>query len=536
MITLDGSTLEGGGQLVRVALCLSAICTIPIRVINIRAGRGPGSFQKRTRKSGGAGRGNASHSDPPRSESKASKKSATGGGLKESHLAALTWLALECSATVEGAEVNSLEVVFKPKPKPRKTVRAGSANRSPQTEPEVIELKNPGSIWLIWQAIFPYIVFAVLRQNDGDDGMRKPDEPAFRIRLRGGTNVPKSPSGEYMQQVFLPLCERIGLPRVHVHVVKRGWTTGAPEIGEVDISVFGPGHHREASSPTGTIEDAAALNGTAAHVQGQGQGQSNTAARGGVSSGGGAGPQQGGGGTTGFHLPPFHIGPREPSTIESVSFTTICGSSQTQTLLHTRLRDSLRLIPRFSNPGFPITAHPSCSTDSGDERRLYILLTAHVSGGYVLGRDYLGPGRKMHDDADRKRMVDEAVNQVVRDFKRQVDRGSCVDEFAEDQLVIFQALADGASRVDPGRVSERAKAKARARAQAQDIDSEVEIETGSLHTRTVRWVCQEILGTVSDGVGGCQGGGLLRSEIPRGGVDEVTERLSDLGVEEREEE
>jgi RNA 3'-terminal phosphate cyclase (ATP) len=533
MITLDGSTLEGGGQLVRVALSLSAICSIPIRVTNIRAGRGPGSFQKGTRKSGGAGRGNASHSNPPRSESKASKKSATGGGLKESHLAALTWLARECGATVEGAEVNSLEVVFKPKPrpKPRKTVPGGSANRSPQTEPEVIELKNPGSIWLIWQAIFPYVVFAVLRQHDGGDGMRGSDEPAFRIRLRGGTNVPKSPSGEYMQQVFLPLCERIGLPKVHVHVVKRGWTTGAPEIGEVDISVFGPGTHGDASSLMGRTEDAATLNGTASH--GQKQGQSNTATQGGVSGVGGERSQQGRGGTTGFRLPPFHIGPREPSTIESVSITTICGSSQTHTLLHARLRDALRLIPRFSNPEFPITAHPSCSTDSGDERRLYILLTAHVSGGYVLGRDYLGPGRKMHDDSDRKRMVDEAVSQAVRDFKRQVDRGSCVDEFAEDQLVIFQALADGASRVDPGRVSERAKAKAQAR--ARDIDSEIEIETGSLHTRTVRWVCQEILGTVSDGVGGCQGGGLLRSEIPRGGVDEVTERLSDLGVEEREE-
>ncbi|KIW67069.1 hypothetical protein PV04_06345 [Phialophora macrospora] len=512
MISLDGSTLEGGGQLVRVALSLSAICSIPIRITNIRAGRGPGSFQKRTRKSGGAERGSGRHSNSPRGASKLPKKSTTGGGLKESHLAALTWLARECGATVEGAEVNSLEVVFKPKPeaRARRTVLV-----RPKPEPEVIELRNPGSIWLIWQAIFPYIVFALLRQ---EDGTRKPDEPAFRIRLRGGTNVPKSPSGEYMQQVFLPLCERIGLPKVHVHVTRRGWTTGAPEIGEVDISVFGPGSHGEASLLSTRSTEDAARSGRASHGEG--------AARDGVPNGAG----QQGSETPGFHLPPFHISPPVPFTIESVSITTVSGSSQTHSLLHARLRESLRSMPSFADPALPITAHPSCSADSGDERRLYILLTAHVAGGYILGRDYLGPGRKMHDDSDRKRMVDEAVRHVVRDFRREVERGSCVDEFAEDQFVIFQALADGASRVDPGRVGE----KATARAKARDIESESEIETGTLHTRTVRWVCQEVLGTVSDGVGGCQGGG-LRRDLARGGVDEISEQLSDLGLEEREE-
>jgi len=37
MITLDGSKLEGGGQLVRVALCLAAIRKISIQIVRIRA-------------------------------------------------------------------------------------------------------------------------------------------------------------------------------------------------------------------------------------------------------------------------------------------------------------------------------------------------------------------------------------------------------------------------------------------------------------------------------------------------------------------
>ncbi|KAJ9607687.1 hypothetical protein H2200_007765 [Cladophialophora chaetospira] len=466
MITLDGSTLEGGGQLVRVALSLSAICNIPVHITNIRAGRGPQSFYRESRKGSSSRRGRED-SKGASSGSRATKKSSAGGGLKESHLAALNWLAEECNAKVEGAEVGSLDVVLKPRP--RRSGRRSIA-RSLNDEPDTIELRNPGSVWLIWQAIFPYIVFRLL---NNDTTTAESEQPPLRIRLRGGTNVPKSPSSEYMQQVFLPLCEKIGLPRVNVEVIRRGWTTGAAEIGEVEISVFPPetsGKDEANSTTNTTLEQKHAVAETVderANIN-----------------------------DTTFHLQPFTLSPPSPFTITSISITTICGSSRTQTLLQASLHTSLRLIPTFSHPTLPITTHESSTPSSGDERRLYILLTAHLSSGHTLGRDYLAPHRKIGDEADRRRFVDEAVNTVVRDFRREVEREKCVDEFVEDQLVVFQALAEGGSQVDGGRVGGKGEDK----------------ETGSLHTRT--------------------GGGLRRR---KDGLQELTNGIEDLDVNEVDE-
>ncbi|KIV79088.1 hypothetical protein PV11_06674 [Exophiala sideris] len=432
MVTLDGSTLEGGGQLVRVALSISSICSIPLRVTNIRANRAP------------QGRESSHHVYASKGKSKQSRDNRKPeGGLKESHLAALNWLADKCNADVQGNEVGCRNVIFKPAR--RKGNYSPGTHKPDKALPEVIELQKPGSVWLIWQAIFPYIVFRLLdtqsqhharkpEQTTSSDQSQAQAEIAFHIVLRGGTNVPKSPSSEYMQQVFLPLCQTIGLPKVDVVVKKRGWAGSAPDIGEVEISV-----HKPDTSQAG------------------------------------------------FHLKPFHLHSRGPTV--SISMTIISGNIQTHTLIETTLTSAIRAVSIFS-PSLPLTLHPS-STSSGDERRLYILLVAHTSNGYALGRDYLGSGKNISSDNDRRHIIDQAVRQVVHDFARECERGGWVDEFAEDQLVVFQALAMGRTNVDAGIYHQSEK--------------DMERETGSLHTRTVRWVCNEMLGTVFDGLGGCEG-------------------------------
>lgn len=74
---LDASHGEGGGQIVRTAVSLSAVTGTPVELTDVRASR-----------------------DPP--------------GLAHQHLAVVRALAEMCSADVEGAEVGATELVFRP--------------------------------------------------------------------------------------------------------------------------------------------------------------------------------------------------------------------------------------------------------------------------------------------------------------------------------------------------------------------------------------------------------------------------------------
>src|SRR5574340_185372 len=82
MLYLDGSYGEGGGQILRTSLSFSAMLGAPVRIERIRAGR----------------------SKP---------------GLRPQHLTAVKALARITNAEVEGAELHSQALTFKPRaPRP----------------------------------------------------------------------------------------------------------------------------------------------------------------------------------------------------------------------------------------------------------------------------------------------------------------------------------------------------------------------------------------------------------------------------------
>ena len=109
MIILDGSHLEGGGALVRVALALSALTGKEFKVINIRAGR-------------------------------------EKGGLKAQHLQAINALKQICAAETNEIELGSTELYFKPG-----KVKKGIYE---------IDIGTAGSITLLLQALLLPCLFA----------------------------------------------------------------------------------------------------------------------------------------------------------------------------------------------------------------------------------------------------------------------------------------------------------------------------------------------------------------------------------------
>ncbi|XP_066144702.1 RNA 3'-terminal phosphate cyclase-like [Euwallacea fornicatus] len=108
-VTIDGSLLEGGGQILRVALTLSCLKRIPIRIYNIRAGR----------------------SKP---------------GLMEQHLKGLELVKDLSNAHVSGASIGSTEISFSPK-----EIVGGTFNAF---------VKTAGSISLLLQVALPCALFA----------------------------------------------------------------------------------------------------------------------------------------------------------------------------------------------------------------------------------------------------------------------------------------------------------------------------------------------------------------------------------------
>lgn len=109
MIEIDGSYGEGGGQLVRTAVALSAVTGEEIKVINIRKNR-------------------------------------PNPGLKQQHLKALETAAKICRAQVSGLSQGSSELFFAPV-----EIRGGKYN---------IDIGTAGSITLLLQCIMPALPFA----------------------------------------------------------------------------------------------------------------------------------------------------------------------------------------------------------------------------------------------------------------------------------------------------------------------------------------------------------------------------------------
>jgi RNA 3'-terminal phosphate cyclase (ATP) len=163
MLSIDGSYGEGGGQVLRTSLALSAITGRSVCIEGIRAGR---------RKP----------------------------GLKPQHLTSVRAVAKICDAEVKGARLKSQALTFAPQSAPKpgnytfdvaQAAKGGSA----------------GSVSLILQTVLLPLVLA---------------EGTSQLTIRGGTHVAWSPPFDYIKRVYLPTLSRMGIAS-RANIRKWGW-------------------------------------------------------------------------------------------------------------------------------------------------------------------------------------------------------------------------------------------------------------------------------------------------------------------------
>lgn len=154
MLTVDGSQGEGGGQLVRAAVTLSALTGTPVTVTRVRENR-------------------------------------RNPGLGFQHCAAIRAVAGTCCAEVRGNEPGSRQVSFLP----------GKIRDADQS----IAVGTAGSIPLVIQAWLPAAL-----------------EAGGTLEVTGGTEVPMSPTIDYLEKVLLPALGPAGRG-VKIEIRRRGY-------------------------------------------------------------------------------------------------------------------------------------------------------------------------------------------------------------------------------------------------------------------------------------------------------------------------
>lgn len=161
MITLDGGYLEGGGQILRTAVALSAVTRKPCHIFNIRQNR-------------------------PKP------------GLMTQHLLGIQALAYFCSGALEGDELGSKEIKFSP----------GELYQ----ERILIKIPTAGSIALVLQTLIPAALFS-----------QKPTEIYFEGGATDTFFSPTIDYFRYVFLKILEKLTESGSPLIEVNVIKRGY-------------------------------------------------------------------------------------------------------------------------------------------------------------------------------------------------------------------------------------------------------------------------------------------------------------------------
>ena len=180
-LEIDGSILEGGGQILRISISMSYLLGIPIKIRNIRSKR-----------------------DNP--------------GLQRQHLTCTQFVtSIYNSKDISGLQLNSKEISLVP---------TELIIKQDNNEEIKCILNSAGSIGLMIQQLLPCSLYSEIENKDNKE---------ISITLTGGTLVKFSPTIYYLNEVLFPLLEKYMNIKASCDLIKDGiYPMG---LGEVILHV-----------------------------------------------------------------------------------------------------------------------------------------------------------------------------------------------------------------------------------------------------------------------------------------------------------
>lgn len=310
--------------------------------------------------------------------------------MTASLIAIVNWLAEITRAETQGNELQSQTLTFRPKHRPspkliKKEIKVDSGSMA-------------ASSVLFLQTMIPVLLLI------GGDPKGKPVE----LRIDGATNCLAAPSYEYLEQIFFPALETYFGIKTGSQLTRRGWGQLTP-----DARVIQKGTIRIKFMPLewGTTlrlcEDVKLCD-----EYGEGAGK-----------------------LLGDTEDSYAVGSRSvDNNILSVVATIVTPSA-----MHEPLQEALTEDIENRFPGVEIEFK---TEESGHADRVYVMLVAKAKN-CRWSRDYINSDRLK--DVNIASLSKQISSQLAKDLEDESNGDCPIDTFLQDQLVIYQCLADGRS-------------------------------------------------------------------------------------------